>query len=221
MPDTHSSISDKTTLEIRDLSKRYGSNKNVISGLTHTFKNATATGLTGENGAGKTTFLRMVSVAAFPTSGVVYFNGFNIHENVNKYLHHVGVVGDTGDLPQFLTAEELVEGVIRSRGITEHIQQKMDALFEKVQLDERRTGLIGTYSSGMMQKTMIAAAFAGNPKLLLLDEPFRALDESSVEAVMKLLIDFKSEGGIILISSHQKSILQQLCDAYVDFPYLK
>lgn len=211
----------QASLEIRDLSKRYGENAFVISGMNHVFESGTATGLTGANGAGKTTFLRILSAAAFPSGGEVLYGDIKVHSHVQQYLSDVGIVGDTSELPQFLTAEELVEGVMRSRGVTTDIPSKMKALFESVELDERRSGLIGTYSSGMMQKTMIAAALAGNPKILLLDEPFRALDESSVRSVMQLLQEFKRTGGIVLISSHQRSVLEELCDSYVDFPYLK
>lgn len=210
------------SIHINDLSKRYGQNKSILSGLTHTFSPGTATALMGANGAGKTTFLRLVSTSAFPTSGTVFYGEMNIHEGVYNYLRHVGIVSDAGDLPQFLTATELVEGVMRSRNKwTDEGEAIMSRLFERVELDERRNSLISTYSSGMLQKTMIAAAFAGNPEILLLDEPFRALDESAVVSVMQMLHEFKKDGGIILISSHQRSIIDDLCDEFIEFPYLR
>ncbi|KPQ00838.1 MAG: ABC-2 type transport system ATPase component [Bacteroidetes bacterium HLUCCA01] len=211
------------TLNVQALQKRYGANSLIISGMSHRFEPGTATGLIGANGAGKTTFLRLLSAAAFPTSGEVTYNGFNIHKNVHRYLANVGIVSDTGDLPQFLTAEELVEAVIRSRGLwnEQTSPAEKQRLFDQVQLDERRNGLIGTYSSGMMQKTMIAAALAGNPSVLLLDEPFRALDTDAVDSVMDLLKAFVRDGRILLISSHQKAYLQALCTDYIEFPYVR
>jgi ABC-2 type transport system ATP-binding protein len=132
-------------------------------------------------------------------------------------------VSDTGDMPQFLTADELVEAVMRSRGLWDDKRSPVEKarLFDLVELDERRSGLIGTYSSGMMQKTMIASALAGNPSVLLLDEPFRALDESAVASVMQILKDFVAKGNILLVSSHQKSYLEALCTEYIEFPYVK
>lgn len=216
-------MSVSPTLEVFQLQKRYGQNAMILSGLSHRFEGGTATGLIGSNGAGKTTFLRLLSAAAFPTSGEVRFNGFSIHEHVHRYLQDVGIVSDTGDLPQFLTADELVEAVMRSRGTwsAKTSPAEKNALFDRVELDERRSGLIGTYSSGMMQKTMIAAALAGNPTVLLLDEPFRALDESAVDSVMGLLREFVEKGNILLISSHQKSYLEVLCTDYIEFPYIQ
>lgn len=220
---TNTNNNTKPSLEVRDLGKRYGENAWVISGLNHHFEAGTATGLVGPNGAGKTTFLRMISGAAFPTAGNVFFNEFDIHKHVHRYLSNVGIVSDIGDMPQFLSAEELVEAIIRNRGIWQEKSSaaEMKKLFELVELDDRRTGLIGTYSSGMMQKTMIAAALAGKPSVLLLDEPFRALDESAVSSVMDILKNYVAEGNIVLISSHQRAYLDELCTDFVEFPHLK
>jgi ABC-2 type transport system ATP-binding protein len=213
----------KPSLKITDLSKRYGENALILSGLDYTFTPGTATGLVGANGAGKTTFLKILSTSAFPTGGRVSYGELDIHKDVHRYLAQVGIVGDTGDLPQFLTAQELVEAVVRQRGLWSEGSSapQIDALFSRVELDERRGSLIGTYSSGMMQKTMIAAALAAKPEILLLDEPFRALDESAVRSVMVILKEFVSGGGILLISSHQRDYLEELCSEYISFPYLK
>lgn len=210
-------------LQVLKLAKRYGENAYVISGLDHDFPPATATALIGANGAGKTTFLRLVTAAAFPTMGEVLYNGVSVHSHIHQFLAKAGIVGDSSDLPQFLTAVELVESVMRSRGLFDdrkatQARARCQEIFDIVELDERREGLIGTYSSGMMQKTMLAAAIAGNPEILLLDEPFRALDVSSVSSVMQYLKGYRDNGGIILISSHQGEILDELCDRDLHFP---
>lgn len=206
-------------LSVHQLSKRYASNDRVIENLSHNFLAGTATALVGPNGSGKTTFLRLISAAAFPTSGSVSFRGMDIHRNVHAYLKHVGLVSDSSDLPAFLTARELVEFMLHRKNFPPNeIPELCIEVLDAVELDERRNTLIGTYSSGMLQKTMIAAALAGNPEILLLDEPFRALDESATRAVMEILKKYLAGGGTILISSHQDAVLQELCEDTIRFP---
>jgi ABC-type multidrug transport system ATPase subunit len=218
MPDQNQDLTSNTLI-IRNLSKRYGQNRYIISGMNAEFKPGTATGLMGPNGSGKTTFMRLISAAAYPTEGNIQFGSIDIHKSVYDYLKFVGIVGDTSELPQFLTAEELIEGILRSRNKwSKDGLQKLNKILDDVELDDRRNSLIGTYSSGMMQKTMIAAALASSPQVLLLDEPFRALDEDAVTAVLGLLNTFKQHGGTILISSHQREILLGLCDEFINFP---
>ncbi len=209
-------------LQTRGLSKRYGQNRYIISGLDHRFSPGMGTGLVGANGSGKTTFFRLLSATAFPTDGSIWYGDLDIHKQVREYLRYVGIVGDSSELPQFLTAVELVEGVMRSRGLwTGASATELSELFDALELDDRREALIGTYSSGMQQKVMIAAALAVKPKILLLDEPFRALDVSATKAVMRQVLAFKREGGMVVVSSHQPEHLDELCDEYIQFPFLK
>lgn len=207
-------------LIVKNISKRYGTGPMVISGLNHHFREGMATGLIGANGSGKTTFLRLVSVTAFPTEGDITYREHSIYETPHHFLQHIGIVTDTADLPVYLSATELMEWALRARKKWDEHEspRRMDDLFEKLQFDERRENLIGTYSSGMLQKTMLACSLITRPKIILLDEPFRALDEESKKAVVELLETFKSEGGTILVSSHLQESLTQICDEYITFP---
>ncbi len=206
-------------LVAENISKRYGTGSYVIHNLSHTFDPGTATGLIGPNGSGKTTFLRLVSTTAFPTSGSVHYGELNIHETPGKYLQHVGLVSDSTGLPEYLTAEELLSWILRSRNQWDNESVKrIHNMLEAVSLDERRENLIGTYSSGMVQKTLIAASLIAHPDIILLDEPFRALDVDSTERTINLLTEFRDNGGTILISSHIRSTLDRLCEDYLEFP---
>ncbi len=83
---------------------------------------------------------------------------------------------------------------------------------DAVALDERRAAAVGTYSSGMRRKAQIAAALVGRPSVLLLDEPMRGLDAEATEAVLALLVAFRDGGGLVVISSHRRDLLDRLCD---------
>ena len=207
-------------LSVKNLSKRYGTGPMVISGLNHHFESGVATGLIGANGSGKTTFLRLVSVIAFPTEGSITFQGRSVYESPHKFLQHIGIVTDVADLPVYLSAVELLEWTLRARNkwVDKESPRKIIELMERLHFDERRENLISTYSSGMLQKTMLACSLITRPKIILLDEPFRALDEDSKKAALEMLEEFKNDGGTILVSSHLRESLTKFCDEYITFP---
>ena len=207
-------------LHVQNLSKRYGTGPMILSGMDHHFQKGTATGLIGANGSGKTTFLRLVSITAFPTEGTITFLGQPIYDAPHKFLAHIGIVTDATDLPVYLSANELLEWTLRARKkwVDGESPRQMDELFGRLQFDERRENLIGTYSSGMLQKTMLACSLITRPEIILLDEPFRALDEPSKKASLELLNEYKAGGGTILVSSHLRRSLAKLCDDYITFP---
>lgn len=207
-------------LHVQNLSKRYGTGPMILSGMDYHFPKGTATGLIGANGSGKTTFLRLVSITAFPTEGTITFLSRPIYDAPHKFLAHIGIVTDATDLPTYLSANELLEWALRARKkwVDGESPRQMDELFGRLQFDERRENLIGTYSSGMLQKTMLACSLITRPEIILLDEPFRALDEPSKKASLSLLNEYKGDGGTILVSSHLRRSLAKLCDDYITFP---
>ena len=204
------------SLVLTNIAKRYGQGPAVLSDLTHTFSPGTATGLVGPNGSGKTTLLRLLSVSSFPTEGTLMYGSLDITRAPYKYLSHVGIVHDVASLPRYMTAIELLEYILKGRGKwTEQSPESIDTLLNTLDLDDRRQNLIGTYSSGMLKKTQIAAALIASPKILLLDEPFRGLDSHSLQSSLNLIQTFKANGAAIVVSSHRKDILDELCDGFL------
>ena len=204
-------------LHLLDVTKRYGTGAPVISNFSYTFAPGTSTGLVGSNGSGKTTLLRLLSVMSFPTSGKILYNDQSIHEMPHAYLAHTGIVHAESSLPQYLSATELLEYALRSRKKwDEDGPAQIDSLLTALRLDERRTNLIGTYSSGMVKKAQIAMALITEPAILLMDEPFRGLDQESLEAATAMFNAAQQRGCIMIIASHRKDMLASLCDEYID-----
>lgn len=204
-------------LVLHGVTKRYGQGAPVIAGLDWTFAPGTATGLVGPNGSGKTTVLRLLAALAYPTAGRVTYGNLDVHAHPYRYLQHVGLVHTHADLPHYLSAVELLEWILRARqDWNDAAPARLDALLDHVRLDERRHNLIGTYSSGMVQKTQMAAALIHQPALLLMDEPFRGLDAESTRAVLEMLQAFNAAGGLLVVSSHDRHLLDALCDAWID-----
>ena len=205
------------TLTLDALTKRYGDGPPVSDGLSQSFAPGTLSLLVGPNGAGKTTLLRLLSVQAYPTSGTVHYGDLDVHEQPYRYLRHVGLVHAGPELPEHLTAVELLEWILRSRGqwTDDEGPARIDALLDRLRLDERRENLIGTYSSGMVQKAQVAAAFVAEPAVVLMDEPLRSLDTATTEATADLIQAFVEDGGLALVASHQTDALTPHADEVV------
>lgn len=206
-------------IKIENLTKQFSVGKVVFSGVDEQFEQGTFTGLIGPNGSGKTTFLRLLSVNSFPTSGTITYRGEDIHKNPHKYLHSVGLVHDEESLPTHLTAVELLEWIMRSRELwNEDADQKIDAILDQLSLNDDRYNQIGTYSTGMRKKTQIAAAMIIDPEILIMDEPMRGLDSSTRTVVMDMVLDSKQKNTTILMASHTLDRDLESIDRIIDFP---
>jgi len=205
-------------LQIKNLTKQYKPGVPVFSDFSTSIEDGKAVGIVGPNGSGKTTFLRIVSVNSFPSSGTVVFDGLNIHENPSAYLEHVGLVHDEETLPQHLTALELLEWVLRNRKQwASNSPDEIEDMFNRLSLDARNEQ-IGTFSTGMKKKTQIAAALIASPKILIMDEPMRGLDKETRLVVMDILKEVKSRNTTILMSSHYMDEESSLFDEMIQFP---
>jgi ABC-2 type transport system ATP-binding protein len=203
-----------SSLVLDDVTKRYGDGPAVLDGLSRSFAPGTLTVLVGPNGAGKTTLLRLLSVLSYPTTGTVRYGDLDVHAHPYRYLRHVGLVHAGPQLPEHLSAVEVLEWILRSRGAwTDDAPARIDALLSRLRLDERRTNLVGTYSSGMAQKAQIAAALVARPDVLLMDEPLRSLDTETVDAAVALLENFVADGGLAVVASHLTDALTPMADA--------
>lgn len=206
-------------IELKDITKQFKAGKPVFESVNDSFRKGEFIGLTGPNGSGKTTFLRLMSVNSFPTSGTITYKKMNIHENPQSYLKNVGLVHDQESLPVHLSAVELLEWVLRSRKLwNEESKEKINSMFDRLSLLDDRNEQIGTYSTGMRKKTQVAAAFIIQPEILILDEPLRGLDSSTREQVEKMLVEAKKSGTLILMASHTADVEADYVDRILEFP---
>ena len=163
-------------------------------------------GFIGENGAGKTTFMRMVAGLASPTSGTIRLFG---QENLQAGRHHIGCTIENPALYKNMTARENLEIFRHAFGVKN--TKSTDKVLSLMGLADTGRKRVGDFSLGMKQRLAIAQAIMESPQLLILDEPFNGLDKSGIEHIRKLLLELKKT-TIVLLASHNKEDINLLCD---------
>lgn len=208
-------------LQIKNLKKQYKAGQPIFENVNQSFSMGECTGIIGPNGSGKTTFLRILSVNSFPTEGSVIYKETDIHKHPTDYLKNVGLVHDQESMPEHLSAEELLEWILRSRDQwSQDSPAQITTLLDKLSLVQRDQPM-GTYSTGMKKKTQIAAAFIIRPEVLIMDEPLRGLDESTREVVIQLIHSSKKKNTLILMASHSLGTDHEIFDHVLQFPLMK
>lgn len=156
--------------------------------------------LLGRNGAGKTTLLRILAGLSRPARGRVTVCGTETRDRATR--HSIGILGHGISLYDELSAYENLKLFANMYGLPEPKRAAMDWL-ERTGLDRVRDGLVREFSRGMRQRLAVARAFLHEPAVLLLDEPFTALDDRAIALLQTLLRDALADGRTIVISTHQ------------------
>lgn len=195
-------------LKTEGLTKIYSKTR-VVDNVDMLIRPGDIYGFVGKNGAGKTTFIRMLLGLARITSGSVsFFDG----ENIRRARKKTGSLVESPAFYPNMTAEENVR--IFCRMIKEDEKQSQSVL-EKVGLTDTGRKKAGNFSLGMKQRLGIAMALVGDPEFLILDEPINGLDPTGIAEIRKLILSLKTEyGKTILISSHLISELEKIATRY-------
>ncbi|OLF16635.1 ABC transporter ATP-binding protein [Actinophytocola xanthii] len=169
-------------------------------------------GLVGPNGAGKTTTLSMAVGLLRPDAGTARILGVDVWEDPSRAKALVGVLPDGMSLPERLTGAELLTYLGLLRGLpAATVAARVDELLTVLELADARNRLVIDYSAGMRKKIGLAAALLHAPKLLVLDEPFEAVDPVSAATIRTILQRFVAAGGAVVLSSHVMALVEQLC----------
>ena len=156
--------------------------------------------LLGRNGAGKTTLLRILAGLSKPTKGQVRVQGADARQESTR--RRIGVLGHGISLYDELSAIENLLLFARLYGVP-HPVKRADEMLERTGLDRVRDGLVREFSRGMRQRLAVARVFLHAPDLLLLDEPFTALDDRAIAVLHALLGETHQRGGTVVMSTHQ------------------
>ncbi|QKG22357.1 ABC transporter ATP-binding protein [Actinomadura verrucosospora] len=201
-------------LLVRGLCKSFGGN-DAVRDVDLTVAPGAFVGLVGPNGAGKTTLLSMAVGLLRPDAGNAWVAGAPVWpaQDADRAKALLGVLPDGLALPQRLTGPELLTYLGRLRGLPAPVlRSRVDELLDVLDLAAAGRTLIGDYSTGMRKKIGLAAALLHGPRLLVLDEPFEAVDPVSAAVVRAILDGFVAGGGTVLMSSHAMALVERLCD---------
>jgi ABC-type multidrug transport system ATPase subunit len=185
----------------------------AVDNLTFTVKENGVYGFLGQNGAGKSTTIRMLLSLIRPTRGEIRIFDLDLSTHRKEILQRIGAIIEKPDLYKYLTAIENLNLFATMSGLKLKRKQLMDKL-EKVGLAERADSKIKTYSQGMKQRLGIAVALVHDPDLIILDEPMNGLDPQGIADIRKLINHLsKDQGKTVFISSHLLSEMEQVADS--------
>lgn len=195
-------------IKVSDLTKEYKGIK-VLENISLQFESGHIYGIVGKNGSGKTMLLRAIAGLIVPTGGNVSVDGKIIGKDIS-FPPEMGILIEKPEFLNHLSGFDNLKFLaeIRKKVSDSGIKKYME-WFELVD-DHKKT--VRKYSQGMKQKLGIIQALMEEPELLILDESFNALDEASVEKLRELLLQYKKEGRLIIITSHHREDIESLCD---------
>lgn len=200
-------------LQIDHLYKNYGKFQ-AVNNLTLHIPQGDLFGFVGPNGAGKTTTIRMVCGLMLPTSGRILINGVDALTHQREIRKQIGYVPDFFGVYDNLKVKEYMDFYgSMYRMNSREIQRIADDLLELVNLSDKKEVFVDTLSRGMKQRLCVARALLHNPALLVLDEPNSGLDPRARVEMKELLLNLKSMGKTIVISSHILSELSEMCNS--------
>lgn len=200
-------------LQINHLYKNYGKFR-AVNNLTLHIPKGDLFGFVGPNGAGKTTTIRMVCGLMLPNSGDIIIGGIDALGHPDEIKKQIGYVPDFFGVYDNLKVREYMDfyGSMYRMGSKE-IERIAGDLLELVNLSDKKEAFVDTLSRGMKQRLCVARALLHNPALLIMDEPNSGLDPRARVEMKELLLNLRSMGKTIIISSHILSELSEMCNS--------
>jgi ABC-2 type transport system ATP-binding protein len=198
-------------LELIGVTKRF-SGIPVVKDVSFTVRPGEILGYLGPNGAGKTTTIKMLAGLLEPSRGEILYAGRKIKSDLYAYKQRLGYVPEQSEIYPHLSAYDYLRMVARLRGLDERaLEVKVRSFLRIFDLEQDMHGPIASFSKGMRQKVLIAAALLHDPDILLLDEPLSGLDVTAGLVVRDLIRRLAAENKIIIYSSHVLEVTEKIC----------
>lgn len=199
-------------IQVKNISKYFKEVK-AVQDLSFSVESGCVHGFLGQNGAGKSTTIRMLLSLIRPDSGVIEIFGMNLLTHRKEILRQVGAIIERPDLYKYLSAKENLRIFAAMSGVKVSAKKIMDQL-ALVGLADRAESKVKTYSQGMKQRLGIATALVHDPQLVILDEPTNGLDPQGIADVRNLILHLShDQGKTIFVSSHLLNEMEMIADS--------
>ena len=206
----------KTVIEVRNLSKRYGNGVLALNAVSFKLKKGEIAGYVGPNGSGKTTTIKILTNLLAPTSGSTYIKGIDVNKNPKEALRHVGALIEVPGVYDYLTPREMLTYFGRVHRMSRtRIIERIEEVMELVKLGGWEEKKIGSFSTGMQRRLVIAKAIFHEPEILIMDEPVIGLDPKGIKMVRELVKELAEGGVTVFLSSHLLKEVADTCHTIV------
>jgi len=200
------------TIVVNHIAKSFGETK-AVQDVSFSVRPGEIFGLLGPNGSGKTTSIRMILDIYQPEQGEITILGGPMTE---EKLNHIGYLPEERGLYQDIDVARNLTYLATLKNMTkEQIDQKLPAWLERFDLTEHQKKKTKELSKGMQQKAQLIAALIHEPEIIIIDEPFSALDPVNTQLVKDLLVELRDQGKTIIMCTHQMNQVEKLCDRLV------
>jgi ABC-2 type transport system ATP-binding protein len=202
-------------LEVKNLTKRFRG-LTAVDNVSFHIRPGEILGYLGPNGSGKSTTVKIITGLLEPSEGEVLLHGRTLVDDPIAFKARLGYVPEESYLYTHLSGAEYLIFIARLRSIPYQTALTRAAeLLRLFRLHDARNSPMATYSKGMRQRVLLAAALLHDPELLILDEPFSGLDVNAALLLRGLLEVFAAEGKMILFSSHVLEVVEKVCSRVV------
>lgn len=203
-------------LTVRNLSKRYKDKKGKgLAALKNISLDLDINGiftLIGRNGAGKTTFIRIVSTELLPTTGKVYLDGVDVVEDPKGIRDRIAVIPQEAELIPWMTARENIYAYLLWRGFSfKEARKRTDSVLSRFKLEKYADKIPRKLSGGTKRKVLVALVISSDAKIIFLDEPTTGLDPISRRELWEVLNELKKE-HLIILTTHYLEEAEELSD---------
>lgn len=203
-------------IQIEKITKTYNGTVPAVDNLNITVENGEIVGFIGPNGAGKTTTLKMLTGILKPDSGSIFINDFDMQKDPLLAKQVIGYIADSPDMFLRLKGIEFMNLISDIYKVPSDLRKERIKTFAaRFDLAEVLDKPMQSYSHGMRQKMMVAAALVHDPAVWILDEPLTGLDPKSAYELKKMMREHADAGNSVLFSTHVLEVAEKLCDKVI------